>query len=123
MLSKALNEKALLQEALKEQTLLAQAPRRRGRSARPPKQRLKSVSEQEAAILKAMRAIHPVQAKVEDLTGKLLLSEKSIRTYLKSLRTRKLVTKPQGKLGRALTDAGLKMAGKLPAGAGARLFR
>jgi hypothetical protein len=84
---------------------------------------VQSVSEQEAAVLKAMLQLHPQRVTVEILTEILRSDEKSLRSYLKSLEALHLVTKPHGKTGRALTEAGLLMAQLLPENAGARLFR
>jgi hypothetical protein len=80
-------------------------------------------SENEAAVLKAMRKLHPIRAKVADLEGSLDLNEKTIRECLKSLASRQLVTPSQGKSGRTLTDAGLTLSENLPGDAGTKLFR
>jgi hypothetical protein len=116
-------------EALRQVRLLADwlvtAAHTSPQAPPPPASAAEGLSEQEAAILKAMLKRHPVRSKVGDLTEMLRLDEKSIRTYLQSLERKQpaLVTEPHGKTGRMLTEAGISTAKSLPENAGAGLIR
>jgi biotin operon repressor len=66
-----------------------------------------------AAILKVLLAANSVTMTVEDLEGKLRMSDKTIRKWLQELRSAGLVYEPKSKKGYALTPKGLARAGTL----------
>lgn len=81
------------------------------------------VSEQHAAVLKVLLRYYPTLKTVRGLEDNLVFKEKSIRTYLKELEQRRLVTVPQGKQGRTLTIAGKTLVEKLPEDVGQSFIR
>jgi hypothetical protein len=115
---------AMLAEALakrgkvKRRGLLRKAGERKAQA-----EEQQTVTQQEAAVLKAMLRHHPVKVTVSDLQGELKSDEKSIRGYLTSLHKCGLVSASNGKKGRALTQEGLHLAQILPVEAGQLLLR
>jgi hypothetical protein len=81
------------------------------------------VSQQEAALLRVLFEQYPVQQTVGQLTDKVVLGDQSVGDYLQGLQSRGLVTAPAGKLGRTLTDKGVRLAKSLPESAGDEFLR
>jgi hypothetical protein len=81
------------------------------------------VSQEEAAVLKAMLQHHPARATVGQLTALLRFDEKTIRSHQKALEEGRLVTGVETNGGRGLTPVGLSMAKALPEIAGQAFLR
>jgi hypothetical protein len=77
---------------------------------------------EDAAILTVLLRAKGVTMVVEAIAAKVTLSEKTIRTRLKHLRTLGLVEEPEKKKGHCLTAAGSARARRLPADAGRAFF-
>jgi hypothetical protein len=85
---------------------------------------LPSLSQQEAAVLKALLQSHPVRLTVEGVERKVRFTDRTIRRALQSLsdRAAPLVEEPEPKKGHGLTPAGYALARGLPPDAGAELL-
>lgn len=89
----------------------------------PSKEPSPPLTPEDAAILKVLLQANGVTKTVDRIMEMVSLSDRTIRTRLKYLRELKLVHEPVKKKGYCLTAMGLDRAGKLPADAGADLFK